>query len=39
VGAIGLIGGVFPTSFLGQFTTDATVLATGTRYLRLVAPG
>lgn len=37
-GAIGLFGFAFPVWFVGQFSTDAAVLATGTQYLRLVSP-
>ena len=38
VGGIGLIAFVWPAGLIGQFSTDASVLATGTQYLRLVSP-
>jgi len=37
-GAIGLFVFAFPGWFIGQFSTDALVLAVGTLYLRFVAP-
>jgi putative MATE family efflux protein len=37
-GSIGLTAAVFPTLWLGLFTTDADVLAAGTAYLQLVGP-
>jgi putative MATE family efflux protein len=36
--AIGLTVAVFPDAWLGLFTTDPSVLATGALYLRIVAP-
>jgi len=36
--AIGLAVAIFPTAWLGLFTTDPSVLATGALYLRIVAP-
>jgi Na+-driven multidrug efflux pump len=35
---IGLAAAMFPHAWLGLFTTEAEVLATGTRYLRTVGP-
>jgi Na+-driven multidrug efflux pump len=37
-GAIGLTFAVFPHAWLGLFTTEPAVLATGTAYLRTVGP-
>jgi Na+-driven multidrug efflux pump len=37
-GGIGLCGALFPRLWLGLFSTDAAVLATGTAYLRIVGP-
>lgn len=37
-GSIGLGGALFPELWLGLFSTDATVLATGATYLRIVGP-
>jgi putative MATE family efflux protein len=37
-GTIGLAAALFPHAWLGLFTTDANVIATGTQYLRTVAP-
>lgn len=37
-GAIGILGALFPHAWLGLFTADPEVLATGTRYLRIVGP-
>jgi putative MATE family efflux protein len=37
-GAIGLLAALFPHAWLGLFTTDPTVLAAGTQYLRIVGP-
>ena len=37
-GSIGLAAACFPHLWLGVFTTDAAVLATGTTYLRIVGP-
>ena len=38
VGAIGFAAAIFPAGWIGLFTHDATVLATGSLYLRTVAP-
>jgi Na+-driven multidrug efflux pump len=37
-GSIGLGGALFPELWLGLFSSDAAVLATGTTYLRIVGP-
>ena len=37
-GSIGLGGALFPELWLGLFSTDATVLAIGATYLRIVGP-
>jgi Na+-driven multidrug efflux pump len=37
-GAIGLLAALFPYAWLGLFTGDADVLATGARYLGIVGP-
>ncbi len=37
-GAIGVGAALFPTAWLGLFTSDPAVLAAGTRYLRIVGP-
>jgi Na+-driven multidrug efflux pump len=37
-GAVGLFGAIFPHAWLGLFSRDAEVLATGTLYLRTVGP-
>ena len=37
-GTIGVAAALFPTAWLGLFTHDAAVVATGTLYLRTVAP-
>jgi Na+-driven multidrug efflux pump len=37
-GGIGLCGALFPWLWLGLFSTDPAVLATGTTYLRIVGP-
>jgi Na+-driven multidrug efflux pump len=37
-GSIGLGGALFPELWLGLFSTDATMLAIGTTYLRIVGP-
>ena len=37
-GVIGVTVAIFPTLWLGLFTSDPAVLATGTQYLRIVAP-
>lgn len=37
-GGIGLCGAIFPRLWLGLFSTDAEVLATGITYLRIVGP-
>jgi putative MATE family efflux protein len=37
-GAIGLFGFTCPGWFIGEFSTDASVIAFGTQYLRLVSP-
>jgi MATE family, multidrug efflux pump len=36
--AIGVAAALFPRAWLGLFTTDADVIATGSTYLRLVGP-
>ena len=37
--AVGLLAAAFPHAWMGLFTADPAVLAAGTRYLRIVAPG
>jgi Na+-driven multidrug efflux pump len=37
-GVIGILAALFPLAWLGLFTTDAGVLAAGTRYLTIVGP-
>jgi Na+-driven multidrug efflux pump len=37
-GVIGILAAIFPSAWLGLFTTDPEVLAAGTRYLRIVGP-
>jgi MATE family, multidrug efflux pump len=37
-GTIGVAAALFPLTWLSLFTADAEVLATGTRYLRIVGP-
>jgi putative MATE family efflux protein len=37
-GAVGILAALFPHAWLGLFTTDADVLAAGSRYLRIVGP-
>jgi len=37
-GAIGIVAALFPHAWLGLFTTDPDVLATGSQYLRIVGP-
>ncbi len=37
-GTVGLLGALWPEVWLGLFSADAAVLATGTAYLRLVGP-
>src|SRR5215510_11228475 len=37
-GTIGVAAALFPLAWLSLFTADAEVLATGTRYLRIVGP-
>jgi putative MATE family efflux protein len=36
--AIGILAALFPHAWLGLFTTDPDVLASGSRYLRMVGP-
>jgi Na+-driven multidrug efflux pump len=36
--AIGVLVAIFPTAWLGLFSSDPNVLATGARYLRIVGP-
>jgi Na+-driven multidrug efflux pump len=35
---IGLCAAIFPETWLGLFTSDATAIATGSEYLRIVGP-
>ncbi len=39
VETVGLLAACFPRAWLGLFTVDPAVLAAGTRYLRVAAPG